>query len=353
MWAEMTPPPTVPNAMRIVVTYAGFENESQQLLDLYQMCFKKENGQYVAGEDIPELAHLTDVHGNQVCRKNGRVFIYWDTEPRMPWQSQEYYLEQVATLRPSDFLRMHRNRWASSMESFIPMELWDLAVKALPGPLTIDKGSAFRSFPISIGVDIGMKHDCSALVGVYYDQRRRKVGLAFHHIWTPPKDGGMLDLEFTVEMELLRLWHEYRIVSVGYDPSQFQRSALTLSRAGMPLVEFTQTAGNMTLATQVLYDLLKTHSLEAYPDEELRDHLRYASAETTARGFRLVKGKHTKFAIDAAIALAMACYDAVNRGGVDTTVPIRIISPFADASAVRIPNVQDLYQMKLPAALRD
>lgn len=352
MWAEMTPPPTVPNAMRFVATYAGFENESDQLLELYNMCFKKENGEFINGEEVPELADLVNSRGDAVCRRNGRTFIYWDTEPRMPWQSKAYYEEQMMTLRPSDFLRMHRNTWVSSNESFIPIEMWDRAARHLTGPATMFVDDFRRNLPVSVGIDVGMKHDCSALVGVYWDPTKRRAGLAFSRIWTPPKDG-MLDLEFTVEEELIKLHKQFRIVSVVYDPAQFQRSTVTLQRKGLPMVEYPNTAGNMILATQALYDLLKNDTLDAYPDPELRDHVRYATAETTSRGFRLVKGRNAKFKIDAAIALAMACFDAINRGGVDTSIPVQIVSPFSDATAIRIPTIADEFNMRLPEALRD
>lgn len=357
MWAEMTPPPTIENSMRVVGTYAGFENESDQLLDMYNLCFKKEGGKFVNGEVVPELADIVNAKGEPVCRRNGRTFIYWDSEPRLPWQNETYYSAQMQTLRPADFLRMHRNQWVSSNESFIPVELWDRAAKKLQGPITIIKNDPREALPISVGIDIGMKHDCSALVGVCYDASKRKVQLAFHKIWTPPqrndKHAEMLDLEFTVEQELLALWKQYRIVSVVYDPMQFQRSAVTLARKGLPLVEFQQQGNHMGMASQNLYDLLKTGNLEVYPDPELRDHVRYAAAETTARGFRIVKGKNHKYAIDAAIALAMAAYDAVNRGGADTSTPFEMIMPFSDASGVHIPTISDIHQRALPEALRD
>jgi hypothetical protein len=358
MWAEMTPPPSIPHAMRVITTYAGFENESDLLLSLYNACFKKEGGKFVHGEVVPELADIVDAKGEAVCRRNGRTFVYWDTEPRMPWQTPEYYEEQASdpSMRASDFLRYHRNQWVTSNESFIPIELWERAEKKLQGPITIVKGTDQSALPISVGIDIGVKHDCSALVGVYYDVKRRKAGIAFHRIWTPPKrndkEAEILDLEYTVELELLTLWKQYRIVSVVYDPMQFQRSAMTLARKGMPLVEFQQQGSHMIAASQNLYDLLKTGNLEAYYDPELRDHIRYAAAETTARGFRLVKGKG-KYAIDAAVALAMAAFDAVNRGGGDTTTPFEMIMPFSDASAVHIPNANDVYTRALPEALRD
>jgi phage terminase large subunit-like protein len=163
----------------------------------------------------------------------------------------------------------------------------------------------------------------------------------------------MIDLEETVEAELIRLQKDFRISAVVYDPSQFQRSATALAKRGFPMVEWPQTPNNMMLATQRLYELLTSNSLQAYPSPELRDHIQFASAETTGRGYRLMKGKHAKYPIDAAIALAMACYHAVEGGAFVYDEPIKIISPFGDFSGIRIPTIGDLMGMDLPAPLRD
>jgi phage terminase large subunit-like protein len=353
MWAELTPPATVKNAMRVVATYAGFETESIQLKDLYDLCFKKEGGKYINGEVVPELEDIVDMRGDPVCRRSGRVFIYWDTEPRMPWQTPEFYEQEMLTLRPMDFLRMHRNRWASSNESFIPVEMWDRAASRLQGPLTLFRDDPLRSMPISIGVDIGTKYDTSAMVGTYYNSQTRKVGVAFHRIWTPLQDGQILDLELTVERELLKLWKEFKIVGILYDPTQFQRSAVALKKMGMPLIEVPQQGSIMIEMTQNLYDLMRSNNLEAYPSPELRDHIQYATAEHTSRGYRLKKNENAKYPIDAAQALAMAAYDSVNRGGVDTSIPIFIQSPFSDDNgSTRIPTIWDEINAKLPEALR-
>lgn len=347
MWAEMTPPPTVENAMRVTVTYAGFMNESEQLLDMYNLCFEERDGSYVRGEDVPELKHIVDTWGRPVCRRNGRTFIYWDTVARFPWQTKEYYQDQLTTLRPADFMRLHRNRWVSSSESFLPIELYEKCESKELSPLTIDPTSQFRAFPICLGVDIGLKHDTMAVVGSYYDFKRKKCVIAFHRIWLPPP-GGMLDIELTSELFITEIFKRFNVFAILYDPSQFQRSATTLHKLGMPLVEFGQTAANMTAATSTLYELISSQKLEVYLSDELKDHLRYASAETTARGSRLMKGKHSKFPIDAAVAMAMSVYWAVKFGGIDVSNEITISSPFSDVS---IP-MPDPSQAFLPEALR-
>lgn len=348
MWAEMTPPPSVENAMRVTVTYAGYENESNQLLDLYNLCFKKENGEYVNGEVVPELAHIVDQWGDPVCRRSGRTFIFWDTSARMPWQTEEYYSSQLTTLRPSDFMRMHLNRWASSSETFIPIELFDECVKDDLLPVTYDPQHKFRNYPLALAVDIGPKHDTSAVVGTYYDFERKVLGVACHKIFIPPEKG-VLDIEATVEAYILDVCKKFNVTAVLFDPYQFYRSSVTLQRKQIPMVEFPQTAGNMIGATETLYEALRARKFETYRSDELRDHLRYASAETNQRGSRLTKGKHAKYPIDAAVALAMSGYWSVKYNGIEGETEIVIESPFSDVATLQ--TISDMEKL-LPPELR-
>jgi hypothetical protein len=108
----------------------------------------------------------------------------------------------------------------------------------------------------------------------------------------------------------------------------------------------------MVAASQLLYDLLRMKNLEAYPAHDLRSHIQMAVAKTTSRGFRIVKDIDMKrvHKIDGAIALAMACHAAIESGGVDTSVPVRITSPFADMSVWKD---EDEAQKRLPWPLRE
>jgi len=71
--------------------------------------------------------------------------------------------------------------------------------------------------------------------------------------------------------------------------------------------EFPQTVDRLTACGQCLYDLIKYHVLELYPDSAIRSHLLAAVAKTTPRGFRIVKDVKSK-RIDIAIAMSMATY---------------------------------------------
>jgi phage terminase large subunit-like protein len=341
VWDEMTPIPTIPHSLRFIATYAGFENESDLLWDLYLQGVGKAEHEQGRGTQIKELEPLP-------CYENKRLFTYWDHEPRLPWQTEDYYEEQMASLRPAAFLRLHMNQWVTSHEAFIPIEWYDEAAKVYEAPATLWIDHPMRYFPIYVAVDAGIKRDSTALVGLGYDGKRGKIGLAFHYIWTPSK-GDQVDLDLTVESKLLELYNKFNIVSVVYDPTHLLQTMLRLKQKGLPTKEFPQNVNLMTSASQLLYDLFKNKNFEAYQDEEYRRHIQMSVAETNSRGFRIVKNKVSRrHFIDAAIATAMASYEAVNSGGVDISVPVVIESPFSDASAWNVGQAEQ----KLPFPLQ-
>src|SRR5258708_7697080 len=70
-WDEMVPPPTRKLAWRLVVTYAGFENESQLLEGLHK--------RGIAGEQIAPDLYVA-----------GGLLMYWTHDFTAPWQTDEW-----------------------------------------------------------------------------------------------------------------------------------------------------------------------------------------------------------------------------------------------------------------------
>jgi hypothetical protein len=121
LWEELTSVPTRTNSIRFVSTYAGFEGESDLLMDLYRQSVGKDEHPDVQGERIhPDLP----IYANP----EARIFAYWDHAPRLPWQTAEYYESQQKTLRPGTYLRLHENHWTTSESTFITPEMWDACV---------------------------------------------------------------------------------------------------------------------------------------------------------------------------------------------------------------------------------
>lgn len=294
LYDELTPVPTRKNSIRFITTYAGFEGESELLEDLYHEVFNEDGTvkhgiDRPLGEDFPAYA-------------KGELFLYWDHEPRMSWQTEAYYKSQRQQLRTNTYLRLHKNLWVSSEAGLFNMDKWDVCVDSSHRPPLPDK-----SIHLYVGVDASVKKDRSAVVSVYRDGDKVKLGPK--RFWQPSPDDPM-DLEETMEAYLLELYRGYSLLSVKYDPFQFHRSATTLAKKGLPMEEFPQTGGNLTEMGQNLYDLVEYGNIVLYACKDLRYEATCAIAKETGRGLRIVKEKSTQ-KIDQIIALAMAVLEAV------------------------------------------
>lgn len=288
LYEELTPVPTRKNSIRFISTYAGWEGESVLLEEIYHKIFDlrddvKPSVKHPLGEDLPVYAI-------------GDLFVYWDHEPRMPWQTPDYYESQREDLRANTYLRLHENRWVSNESSLFDMADWDACTDSHYRPPLPSKG-----IHLYLGADASTKRDRAAVVSVYRQEGLLHLGP--FRTWQPTKDSP-LDLEQTMESYISELARSYTVIECRYDPWQFHRSATTL-KGRVHMVEYPQTTSNMTDAGQALYDAVKHHTLRLYPDNELRRSAQFSVGKETERGFRIVKEK-SAHKIDPIVALAMA-----------------------------------------------
>jgi len=82
------------------------------------------------------------------------------------------------------------------------------------------------------------------------------------------------------------------------------------------MVEFPQSAPNLTRSSQNLYELLKSGGIVLYADPDIRLACQRSIAIETARGWRIAKDK-TSHKIDVVVALGMAAIAAVRWGECD------------------------------------
>lgn len=317
LWDELTPVPTREQSVRFVSTYAGFEGESDLLFELYKLG--------VHTDAHPDGKGIR-LHSDLPCYANpeARVFIYWDHEPRMPWQTPSYYRSQRRTLRPSTYIRLHENRWTTGISTFITSELWDPCVDPSHTPAL-----SFKNADVFVGVDAGIKNDNAAVVAVRWvgdrgldNDDRDKDGalvpstgqlvLVAHRLWRPSQEDP-LDLEATIEAYLRELDQRFSLARIYCDPYQLHRSITTLAAARLPIQEYAQSTANTTAMGQTLFELLKGKNLRIYKDDELRAQALNTVAIESSRGWRIAKEKASR-KVDAIVALAMACRGAIDVG---------------------------------------
>jgi hypothetical protein len=300
LWDEMIPPPTRRIACRLTVTYAGHEGESELLESIYR--------RGIAGEQIAPDLYVA-----------GGLLMFWTHDFTAPWQTEEWRAQMRDMHRPNAYLRQIENRWVTTEDSFIPIEAWDACVDPAARMVLTER------LPVWVGVDASVKRDSTAIVACAYDRASRKVRLVYHRIFQPSQEHP-LQFEATIEATLLALAQRFHLREVRYDPYQMAATAQRLLAAHVPMVEFPQTQGNLTEASQNLYELVKSAGITAYPDDEIRLAMLRAVAIEMPRGWKISKST-ASHKVDVVVALAQAALGAV---GAASARPL-IVSPEAVA----------------------
>lgn len=305
-WDELVNVPTREENLNLVTSYAGFsEDEDSILWELYKKGIDQAEGR---------------------AEKDKQFLFRWfgiELYEQVPWVTQKYLTQQRNRLRPNTYKRLFRNEWTSGSENFVDSAVLDACTHN-----DYKRGLVFEK-PVCAGIDIGLKHDTSAIVLV--GAISKDTLAVIDHKCFIPKKGVTLDLEKTVEAQMLAYSKRYKIKAVFYDPFQFARSARTLQNAGLNMQEYPQTTGNTVAMSETLSGLLNNQSLMIYPDKELRQHLLNAEAKETPRGWRLVKRKQSR-KIDIAVSLAMACQAAQEKFLLRSTKPGKVYIPSLDAA---------------------
>jgi phage terminase large subunit-like protein len=295
MWSELTLSPTkFGQSFRWTDTYAGYTGESEILESLYTQGVKEGKRLDLGIDGLEAYA-------------NGRLFVLWNTQPRLAWQTQEYYRQESSTLTQSEFDRMHGNQWVSSEQTFVPREWWDACQVKTLSPIE-------RHHPVVVSLDAGVSNDCFAMVALSRrDERREKENtveiksfpqVRYARAWKPPK-GGKLDFDNAIEPELRRLCETYHVIEVCYDEYQLHSFCTSLARKLKTFFRPFPQGTDRLIADKGLQDLIRERRIEHQGEPELAEHIQNANARTEGDKLRIVK-RSGLMKIDLAVALSMA-----------------------------------------------
>lgn len=329
-WEEMTPAPTIEDSMRLVETYAGFDDGSSQLLwDLYDTGLQ--GRQLTAGElaafscreDVEGETFQDLVNGWQETKGDPSVLIpvwhneqagvlmYWDSGEiarRMPWQQGEegerYYRERAASEPPSAFRRHHLNEWGGAESAFIPIQLWDNCGHVHEiAPLTDGDRT-----PLVVAVDAAVTGDCFGIMAVSRcPQDPTAVDVRAYRVWNPKESGGVID--FTEPEAFLRTLPQVNnVVQITYDPYQLSDMMQRLDRDFVGWTNAFNQGADRLKADSQLYDLIVQRRIHHSNEPEIREHIANANAKLQNdqdSRLRIVKKTNGR-KIDLAVCASMA-----------------------------------------------
>lgn len=331
LFDELVPVPTRKNSIRLIETYAGYEDESALLLRLFLRIFRDTDEK----ELQPEAEHLDLIDpktGEQLpcyVRRDMGQLVFWDHERRMPWQQGErgrqYYAEEKrkAQGREATYIRHHENRWQRSEGGYLD-PAW---IKR-----SIRLAAALYTTPMIFAVDAAKSGDNLALVGMIpienIDEQGKPTTIyrtGYAKIWEAIA-GAKYDLDETIGKELI--WLNARNLIRGpvfYDDYQLHQVMLNLSKLGIEVEEFSQQSMRL-LADTFLHRCYRDDLIENYNEPLLIQNLGAAKAKEDSEGrMRIVKGTAhsakqkataaqladaSRYKVDGAVTQSMATYKA-------------------------------------------
>lgn len=314
LFDETPPIQTRKNSIRYIETYAGFQNESILLLELFLQIFSdpEESGTQPKARPVPGLEHIrTDDRPACWHIPEQGLFMYWSHEQKRTWQKSKRGKQLIEnereTMRPSAYVRLYQNRWQLSEGGFMPIEFYKRSCRL--------NGARART-PMILAADASMRHDTTALVGIepyqyeIFGVEETRYRMAHLSIWNPK--GQDIDLEETLAEEVYRIWKDGLLIGAfWYDPFQMHQVAINLRKKGVPCAEFNQQAERVK-ADSFLYKQYANNTIDNWFDPEFEKHVQAARAkEYDNEQLRIVKGTIAESSkIDALVAQSMAVYRA-------------------------------------------
>ena len=311
MWSEMTiPPGKHGKAFRWVESYAGFLGESLLLYRLYELGVKQ--GELLWPDRLYPVTDGVPTPLELYVNRDARILCLWNTQPRNPTQTKEYYASERKILTPHEFDRMHRNQWVTSQDTFLPIEWWDACLRSEDEWPKYDK----RTTPMIISMDAGVSDDNFGMTLQFrHPEHKDNVCLERTRRWTPK--GGKINFQGTDEdpgpERILRQWlQEFNVIQVCYDPYQLHDMATRLKEEGLTWFKAFNQGNDRLLADSQFRGLIRDRKYWHRGDAAMREHIQNADAkiDTEDHKIRIVK-RADQLKIDLAVTGSMGAHEVL------------------------------------------
>jgi phage terminase large subunit-like protein len=219
------------------------------------------------------------------------------------WITEEFLGRQAANpeLSKAEVLQLHGCVWVAGTSVWIDPAWWNAGIER---GVKIPDGAK-----VSLGIDIGLVNDASAVVLAWRRPEDAKV-VVEATVWTPkPTENVRLA---DVDDYVIRCNGKYQISGAFFDPRFYVASSERLdSEFGIPMIVMQQNSSVMFDAYQAFYTMIQAGEIiHAGDSSEFASHVLGAQAQLGDRGWRVSKIRQRQ-RIDALVASVMAVYGCV------------------------------------------
>jgi phage terminase large subunit-like protein len=218
-----------------------------------------------------------------------------------PWLDSAEIDEAARRNSRARYLRLWHGVWSSGAGDALDEADLQAAVSDTLGPMTGDE----RGFAFVGGLDLGIKHDHSALVVLANNPTTQRVRLASVQSWAPDPTSGKVDLD-AVENAALAAHRRFALRAICYDPYQAALMAQRLERFGVRMREIPFSGRHLTEMASALLDAFRSRRIDLYPHPRLLSDLGRLSIVEKSYGYRLDATRDADGHADTATALALA-----------------------------------------------
>lgn len=267
----------------------------------------------------------------ELARTSDR-WIFNKVDYPSPWLDPEEIAEAKIRNSASRFQRLFHGVWASGSGDALDPEDIAAAVDPSISPLRGNIDNAPNDpriddlpylglrqtqsnnnenyYSFVAGLDLGIRHDHSALCVLAADSRTQRIRLAESRSWAPPK-GGKVNLE-KVERAVLESHRRFDLLACLYDPFQAELLAQRLTRKGVRMIEQTFTGKNLDKMASTLLDVFRSRRIDLYNDKRLIEDLSRLTIVEKSYGYKLESTRTDSGHCDLATAMAIALPYAVD-----------------------------------------
>ncbi len=201
---------------------------------------------------------------------------------------------------------------AADVEGSVDRKLSPMITRDVPSP----DGHGRSIFPTLIaGIDLGIRHDHSAVVALAAIPSTNRVRLADCRFWKPDQQTGKIDLE-AVEAGILDLHTRLRCAAYYFDPYQAELMAQRLEKRGLRMIPMPFVGSNLNIMATTILEAFRSRRVDLYDCPRLVSDLLRLTIVEKSYGHKLEATRDVDGHADTATAFAIAlpaAIEATNR----------------------------------------